>query len=78
METITAEEAAQNLLEMITRAQQDNQQFRITTADQGAVILLSEETYENLMVTLEVLSTPGLMNGLKLLQQPSESCHQSE
>lgn len=66
METLTAEEAAQNLLKFMTLVHQNGCQFRIT-AEEGTVILLSEETYQNLIVTLELLATPGLMKGLKLL-----------
>ncbi len=73
MDTLTAEEAVQNLLKLITLAQQDNRQFRITS-EEGTAVLLSEETYQNLMVTLELLSTPGLMNGLKLFNPNPSSC----
>lgn len=66
METLTVEEALKNFLQLMEHARDDNSQFRIT-AESGNVVLLSEETYQNLMVTLELLSTPGLMSGIKLL-----------
>lgn len=66
METLTLEEALKDFLKIIELARDDNSQFRIT-AEGGNVVLLSEETYQNLMVTLELLSTPGLMSGIKLL-----------
>lgn len=72
METLTAEEAAQNLIQLMALAHQDGRQYRIT-ADEGIVVLLSEETYQNLIVTLELLATPGLMKGLKLLDTNSPS-----
>jgi PHD/YefM family antitoxin component YafN of YafNO toxin-antitoxin module len=65
METLTAEEASKDLLKLVTLAQQDGRQFRIKT-EEGTVVLLSEETYQNLIVTLELLATPGLMNGIKV------------
>lgn len=68
METLTAEEAMENLLKIISIAKQENSQFRITS-DEGSVILMPEEIYQNLIVTLEVLSTPGSMNSVKLLNQ---------
>ncbi len=71
METLTAEEAAKNLLQLMTLAQ-DGRQFRIT-AEEGSIVLLSEETYHHLIVTLELLATPGLMNGLKVLDTNSPS-----
>lgn len=70
MEILTAEEAAQNLLQLMALAHQDGRQYRITSKE-GTVVLLSEETYQNLIVTLELLATPGLMNGLKFLDNPS-------
>ncbi len=72
MEILTAEEAAQNLPQLMALAHQDGRQYRIT-ANEGTVILLSEETYQNLIVTLELLATPGLMSGIKLLDNPSTS-----
>jgi PHD/YefM family antitoxin component YafN of YafNO toxin-antitoxin module len=71
MNTLTAEEARQKLSQLIAIAQQDNTQFKITS-EEGTVILLSEETYQNLLVTLELLSTPGLMNSLKCYNPSSE------
>ena len=66
METFTAEQAAQNLINLVELANQNGHQFRITS-EAGTAVLLSEETYQNLIVTLELLATPGLMNGLKVL-----------
>ncbi|WP_068466767.1 type II toxin-antitoxin system Phd/YefM family antitoxin [Candidatus Protochlamydia phocaeensis] len=71
MKTFTAEEAAQNLTNLITLVQEENSHFRISS-EEGTAILLSEETYQNLMVTLELLSTPGLMNGLKCYKRPAD------
>lgn len=70
METLAVEEV--DLVKLIALAQQSNHQFRITS-EEGTIILLSEETYQNLVVTLEVLSTPGLLNSLKLFQHTAES-----
>jgi PHD/YefM family antitoxin component YafN of YafNO toxin-antitoxin module len=72
METLTAEEASQNLRKLMALAHQDGCQFRIT-AEEGTIVLLSEETYQNLIVTLELLATPGLMNGLKILDTNSSA-----
>jgi len=51
------------LLEYIRAATQNNQQFCVTS-EEGNVILLPEETYQNILVTLEFLSTPGLMQNI--------------
>ncbi len=67
METVTLEEATQSLEKLITLAKLERQQFRITS-EEGTGILLSEETYHNLMITLEFLSTPGLLDNLKTMK----------
>lgn len=72
METLTAEEAAQNLTKLMASAHQNGHQYRITS-DEGTVVLLSEETYQNLIVTLELLATPGLMNGIRMLEPNSSA-----
>lgn len=60
METLTAQEAAQNILKLAALAKRDGCHFLIT-ADEGNMVLLSEETYHNIIVTLELLATPGLL-----------------
>lgn len=67
MKTLTVEEASQELLNLIENAQQNGHQFRITS-EKGNIIVLPEDTYQNLVVTLELLATPGLMDGLKSLE----------
>ena len=58
METFTTEEAQENLAALIQSAANDTQlKLRITSSN-GNVVLLSEEAYHNLLITLEMLSTP--------------------
>ena len=64
MDTLTAQEAQDKLLRLVECAAKDLQQYRITSSD-GNAVLLPEETYQNLVVTLELLSTPGLLDRLK-------------
>lgn len=63
METLTAQEAKDRLLNLIELSTKDKRQFRIDGTE-GAVVLLPWETYEDLLVTLELLSTPCLMESL--------------
>jgi len=67
MDNIPAQQAKDQLEELIQIATQQRQQFRITS-EEGNVIILPEETYENILVTLELLSTPGLMEKIKETQ----------
>lgn len=60
METISSDEFRIQISDVIKRATKELCQFRVTSP-QGTVVLLPEETYNHLIVTLELLSTPGLM-----------------
>ncbi|KAF3363319.1 Uncharacterized protein PHSC3_000073 [Chlamydiales bacterium STE3] len=60
METISADKVGDQITDVISRATKDLKQFRITSSE-GAVVLLPEEMYDRLVVTLELLSTPGLL-----------------
>jgi antitoxin YefM len=72
METVSAEEAAKDLLKLMTLARQERRQYRIV-GEEETVVMLSEETYQDLIVTLELLATPGLMKGLTLYKDTSPS-----
>lgn len=71
MESYKLEEAKENLKALIERVSLDQKLCRITS-DSGNAVLLSEETYDNLLITLELLSTPGLIDGLKELDSDDE------
>lgn len=60
MVTITATRARANLFGLIEKSVKGHRTFRITSRSGGAV-LLSEEDYESLIETLELLSTPGFL-----------------
>ena len=64
MDTLEAHEAQAQLMTLIENAVQDNQQYRLI-GPSGAVIMMPEENYDNLMVTLELLSTPGMMETIR-------------
>lgn len=64
METISSEQASASLHDLIKKVNHENKPYKITAGDE-AVILLGEEMYDNLLVTLEFLSTPGLLDRLK-------------
>lgn len=59
MDTIPFEEAKEKLSELMRKANELKRQFRIYS-NEGSVVVLPQETYDNILVTLEVLSTPGL------------------
>lgn len=59
METFGAKDAQDKLLSLMERVVVDHEKFRISLSD-GNAILLSEKNYDDLMITLELLSTPLL------------------
>jgi len=71
MDTVAASEARDKLQEMIKEAVNNRQQYKIT-GDEGSVVLLPQETYDNILVTLELLSTPGLLDQIKLQEVEEE------
>jgi len=57
MKTVTDEEACTKLSSLIEEVSQQQSKCCITSS-KGNAILLSEETYKNIMITLEMLSAP--------------------
>jgi antitoxin YefM len=45
------------------------------TSRQGEVIVMSQEDYENLLETLELLSTPGLLKGVRKAKKDIQQGH---
>lgn len=71
MDTVAASEAKDKLQEMIKEAVRNRQQYKIV-GNEGSVVLLPQETYDNILVTLELLSTPGLLDQIKLQEVEEE------
>lgn len=64
MTTLTATKARQDLFQLLRRSVKEHAPLRITYKA-GDVVLISEEDYESLMETLELLSTPGVLKGVR-------------
>lgn len=71
MDTVSDSEAKDKLQEMIREVVNNRQQFQIIS-EEGTVVMLPKETYDNILVTLELLSTPGLLDQLKLNEVEEE------
>ncbi len=63
MKTITSTQARSDLFNIIKGTVKGHRQVRITSKE-GSAILLSEEDYENLIETLELLSIPGFKKSI--------------
>ncbi len=64
MKSLTATQARKELFTLLKRSVRGHRQYRITHR-QGDVVLLSQEDYESLLETLELLSTPGLLRSIR-------------
>lgn len=64
MTTVSATQARQNLFTLVTKSIKGHIPVRITSKI-GSALLISETDYENLMETLELLSTPGFLKKFK-------------
>ncbi|MBI4387009.1 MAG: type II toxin-antitoxin system Phd/YefM family antitoxin [Elusimicrobia bacterium] len=64
MNTITATDARSHLFDLIKRAARTHQPYCITSRA-GETVLMSKEDFESLIETLELLSTPGVLAGVR-------------
>lgn len=64
MTTLTATTARREFFDLVKGAAEGHRTFRIQHR-RGAAILVSEEDYEGLLETLELLSLPGFRRRLK-------------
>ena len=64
MTTLTATKARMQLFKMLERVIEGHEAFEITSKN-GKAVLLSEEDYEELLETLELLSIPGLLKSVR-------------
>ena len=71
MKTITATEARQQFFRLLKKSVSGHQEFRIRTKD-GDVVILSQEDYDGLLETLELLSTPGLRDSIRRARRQIE------
>jgi len=64
MNTVTATEARRVLFDLMKRTTKGHSVFRIHHRS-GTAVLMSEEDYDSLMETLELLSVPGFRASIK-------------
>ncbi|MBU0561930.1 MAG: type II toxin-antitoxin system Phd/YefM family antitoxin [Bacteroidetes bacterium] len=64
MNTITASEARTNLFQLIKKTVKGHVHTRITSKE-GSAVMLSEEEYESLLETSELLSVPNFKQTIK-------------
>ena len=64
MKSVTATQARKEIYHLIKAAIKKHEMFRIRHRD-GNVVLMSEEEYESLQVTLELLSIPGFRESIR-------------
>ncbi len=71
MTSLTATEARQRLFSLLRSAARGHRVYRITHND-GDAVLLSQEDYESLLETLELLSTPGFARSIRQARREIE------
>ncbi|MBI1871768.1 MAG: type II toxin-antitoxin system Phd/YefM family antitoxin [Chlamydiae bacterium] len=64
MTRVTTSEARQKLFQLVRRSIKGHVPIRITSKS-GDVILMSEDDYESLLETLELLSIKGVLKGVQ-------------
>ena len=68
MTTLTASQARQNLFALVKKSVKGHVPIKITSKN-GDVVLLSQEDYESLIETLEILSIPGMYKSIKKAEE---------
>jgi antitoxin YefM len=64
MEILTATDARKNFFEIVKTATEKHIVYRIKHR-KGSVVIISEEEYDSLVETLELLSIPGFKESMK-------------
>lgn len=64
MKTVTAINAQSDFINLLHTTIKQHKQYRIAS-DEGGAVLLSEEEYESLLETIELLSVPGFYDSIK-------------
>jgi antitoxin YefM len=64
MTTMTATDARRELFNLIKKTNKGHQCYRIHHRD-GSAVLMSEEDYESLIETLQLLSIPGFKSSIR-------------
>ncbi len=62
--TVTATEARQNLFKLVRKSVKGHVPVKITSKE-GDAVLVSEQDYEGLLETLELLSVPGMRKSVQ-------------
>ena len=62
--TVTATEARQNLFRLVRKSVKGHTPVKITSKE-GDAVLVSEEDYEGLLETLELLSLPDMRKSIR-------------
>lgn len=72
MDTYTASEATCQINELLEKVLIDRRHCRVVSGH-GTAIVMPEDTYQNLVVTLELLSTPGLLENFNMMDIAQEA-----
>ena len=68
MTTLTASQARQNLFALLKKSVKGHITVKITSKN-GDVVLISQEDYESLLETLELLSVPGMLKSIRKAEE---------
>ncbi len=68
MKTLTATDARNHWFELLKSSVKEHRVYRITSKE-GGTVLMSEEDYESLIETLELLAMPGMLKSIRQAQK---------
>lgn len=71
MVSVSATKARSEFFDLLKKSIRGHELVRITTRE-GDAVLISEEDYDSLLETLELMSTPGLAKSIAVARQEIE------
>jgi antitoxin YefM len=71
MVSVSATKARSDFFDLLKKSVRGHELVRISTRE-GDAVLISEEDYDNLLETLELMSTPGLAQSIAIARKEIE------
>jgi prevent-host-death family protein len=73
METRPLSDLKAHLSEYVQRAEVEHERYTITRNGRPSVVLLSADDWESIEATLDLLSTPGMIEKIQAAEEAAES-----
>lgn len=73
MQTIPLSDVKAHLSEYVERSETEHERYVVTRNGRPAAVLLSADEWESIEATLDLLSTPGMIERIRAAEEATES-----